>query len=967
MSRFLITLIYACFFLSGAAGLIYEVVWARQLGLFLGITGFAHTAVITAYMAGLAAGSWYFGRRSDHTASPLRVYAWLEIGVGVYAATTPWLFSGLQSTYAGIAGVAGVVGTSGHLARITIALAALLIPTFLMGGTLPLLVRGVADTFSRLGTTTSRLYGVNTLGAMTGTLLAGYVLIRQFGITATIFTGVVINLAIAAAVLMVLRTMPEQDEPGTSDREAGVADGSGPRITVIIGFGAAGFAALLTQLAWIRALVLTVGGSVYAFTIALACFLAGIGIGSLTYNWIFPGSTRMTALARLPQTAVVAGLAGFTILAGIPLLAMLPEWFLAGYAAGLKDNFARFQAYIFGLAFALMFLPTLFMGVLFPLVTVIWTRHFASAGRGVGTAYAMNTAGTILGALLGGLLIVPWLGIQHSLVLAAGIYLLVAVTFWLAGTRSLSALGRSGLPVVSIVIFVTGTWYLPPWDSVVWGNGVYYRPEYTIEGMKEMSLHDVMAQNRLLYYEEGIDGTVAVSTDEDQKYLLINGKTDASSVGDLQTQLLLGHVPILFHKQPKKALIIGLGSGITAGAVAVHDSIEQITVLEILPEVVEASEFFIEENQHVLEDPRVELVSADARNYILAADQTWDIIISEPSNPWISGISNLFTRDFFQLARQQLAPGGIMTQWFHAYSMSVEDMKSVLRTFSESFAYVTVWHSQLGDILLVGAETPYDLSLQRFEQVQSDEKVGKDLERANMFSARDLARLHLLSGDQLKSYVAGAQLNTDDEPRIEFSAPRNLYAQTTRANMVSIATHMRGQPIVLPITGLARPSASGVDVQAMELDLVFPDRSTVSDLLARWLAWREPQVVDGEDYIGIGSSRQVQWRELGVPHMLRAILVEQQPTAAEMDDLLSSNLRQAPAESGDISMHGGHQGRWWLIAGVPDIELGIVWACPNKAGAFNRFFTYIRLPDPGKQFWGDELVRLAAHFRCQVP
>lgn len=794
-SKGFLLLVYTCFFFSGTAGLVYEVVWARQLGLFLGITGFAHTVVITAYMTGLAAGSLFYGRKADQVQQPLKLYAYLEIGVALYAALTPWLFSALQSFYASVAGTTGVVGMPGHMARLMIGLAALLIPTFLMGGTLPLLVRGVLSGLPELGRVTSRLYGLNTLGAMTGTLLAGFVLIEKIGMSATIFVGVFINLAIAALVLRALRGTAnhgpirehKSSVAGPADTVPSVPASDSPdralRISILAGFGAAGFAALLTQLAWIRAMILLVGGSVYAFTIALASFLAGIAIGSFAYRWFFSRTESSRPMERLHQAGIVAGVIGFAILAGVPLLAMLPEWFIAAYAAGLKNNFALFQLFIFGLAFALMILPTLFMGVLFPLITVIWTSHFSGAGRGVGTAYAVNTAGTILGALLGGLFILPWLGIQQSLLLSAAIYMLVAALFWYYGSQGFSPKIRAAIPLVSMIFFIILAWYVPPWQKAVWGNGVYYRPDNNVELLAEKSLHEIMSEAQLLYYEEGIDGTVVVRDDQVQKVLVINGKIDASSKNDMPTQLMLGHLPALLHENPRETLIIGLGSGITAGAVAAYDNIQDITILEMLPEVVEASGFFSEENRQVLTDPRVNLVNADARNYVLSTDQTWDIIISEPSNPWISGVSNLFTDDFFKLIKQRLAPQGIMAQWFHAYNMSVGDLKSVLHTFSQSFTYVMAFNVQLGDLILLGSDSPIHFDLQRFGRAQNDPVVGLDLDRSGIKTARELMRLQLIGGAQLTSFVRGAKLNTDDRPVIEFNAPRNMYTETTFENL----------------------------------------------------------------------------------------------------------------------------------------------------------------------------------------
>ena len=574
--------LYICFFLSGAAGLIYEVVWARQLSLFLGITGFAHTAVITAYMAGLAGGSLFFGRRSDRLKNPLKIYAWLEIGVGLYAAVTPWMFTTLQVVYANVAGATGVEGTSGHFARFSIALLALLIPTFLMGGTLPLLVRGVVSELPDVGRITSRMYGVNTLGAMSGTLLAGYVLLEQLGIRATIFIAVALNLGIALWVFLVLAKHPTRQHKTKKTRHNTPAKirgpgetgnsvtGAGLRFALLAGFGAAGFAALLTQLAWMRAMILLVGGSVYAFTIALSSFLAGIALGSLAYSRVFRNSRIDNVLERLSHAGVVAALVGLTIIGGIPLLAHLPQWYLAGYAAGLKDHFAAFQLYIFVLAFVLMLLPTLLMGLLFPLVTTIYTGQVSQTGQSVGTAYAVNTTGTILGTLLGGLFLLPWLGIQNSLILAGVIYVAVAVVFWSLANRRLTTSWRAGVPSMGVFILLVIVSLIPRWDTAIWGPGVYYDPEAIIKRLPDSNLHDIMSLLEVLYYEEGLDGTVVVRQNDYQKYLTINGKTDATAKRDAPTQLMLGHLPLLLHQTADDVLVIGLGSGMTVGAVALY-------------------------------------------------------------------------------------------------------------------------------------------------------------------------------------------------------------------------------------------------------------------------------------------------------------------------------------------------------------------------------------------------------------
>ncbi|MBT8062489.1 MAG: fused MFS/spermidine synthase, partial [Gammaproteobacteria bacterium] len=476
-------MVLLCFFLSGAAGLVYEVVWARQLSLFLGITSFAHTAVITAYMAGLAAGSLYFGRYADSSANPLRTYARLEIGICVYALMTPFMFDFLQAGYADIAGVAGISGMGGHLSRFAIALLALLIPTFLMGGTLPLLVRGFVSTLPELGRATGRLYGINTLGAMSGTLVAGYLLLPEFGIVITTFMAALVNLLIAIYILASIGASEGRREVATSHKNEAVdaAPASAPvpvdrmtRIAILAGFGLAGFASLLTQMAWIRALIMVVGGSVYAFTITLASFLAGIGLGSLLYGWLLSRRWR-----HLQGAAVLALIIAFSLLAGLPILQKLPEWFLAGFSWLGFEHFMRFQFFIFALCFLIMIVPTVLMGALFPLVAVIWTRSNAHAAQGVGTAYAINTFGTIFGALLGGLFILPVTGVHNGIQLAASVYILSAILFWWPGSQGHSNLNRVAAVAVAIPLFLLAAAMIPPWDRAVMASGVYYRADIT--------------------------------------------------------------------------------------------------------------------------------------------------------------------------------------------------------------------------------------------------------------------------------------------------------------------------------------------------------------------------------------------------------------------------------------------------------------------------------------------------------
>ena len=963
--------IIGCFFLSGAAGLVFEVVWARQLGLFLGITSFAHTAVITAYMAGLAAGSLVFGRIADRSPNPLRLYARIELGICLYAMTTPWLFDALQSAYAGLGGVAGVIGMPGHLARFAIAMAALLLPTFLMGGTLPLLVRGFTTELAGLGESTGRLYGINTLGAMCGTLLAGFFLLPKFGITLAILAGALINLAVAITVLSLVgpgdRRLPrvrgEADEH--AGRQAMPVRGRADRAAILVAFAIAGFSSLLTQLAWIRALIMVVGGSVYAFTTTLAAFLAGIGLGSLAYARLL--APRLSGVAMRDAAAIIAVIIAFTLLLGLPLIQQLPPWYLSGFEKLGPERFGLFQAFIFALAFAVMIVPTLLMGVLFPLVTVMWTRSADSAARGVGAAYAINTAGTILGALLGGLLILPATGVHNGIQLAASLYVIGAVLFWWRFGGGRFTLRRAAAVAVVVPVFIVSAMLLPSWDRMLMGSGAYYRANDTVRLVREAGFEALFEGTELLYYEEGLDGTVTVKRDETgERSLAVNGKTDASSSGDLPTQVMLGQYPLRMNRDIHDAMVIGLGSGITAAAIAAEPDIRSLEVLEISREVVEASDFFRPENHDVLDDPRVHLITADARNYLLATPRRYDLIVSEPSNPWISGVSNLFTKEFFELARNRLRPGGLLTQWFHIYNMSLKDFRSVLGAIGSVFEHVSVWRTLPGDLVIVASDQPHGLMLDTVPWADSADPVVQELNRAGMYGDHDLVQRYLVGGLALKQFVAGARPNTDRHPVVEFNAPRNLYADSEGQNLEALYGFLGGRDLSVPVERLLLLGHERIESPAFGVDIALHPGQPPQIRSAHWLL-AHARFADGS--WGQGSQRRLVWEEDGEGLYLQASRHEQPPAYSEQVALLASLVVGEPQFSGDIEIEGAIAPAAWSLHAEPDtgrLRLGLSWACmvQDQPGIVNRYAAARSIPAQWHERQEYILETFAARFRC---
>ncbi len=929
--------VYVCFFLSGAAGLIYEVVWARQLSLFLGITSWANTAVIGAYMLGLAAGSWWFGKYSMRIHRPLRFYAWLELGIAGFAVTTPWLFDWLQAVYAAWAGVAGVAGTAGHLARFCVALAALLLPTFLMGGTLPVLVRGITQNLPQLGAVTGRLYGINTLGATFGAALTGFVLLPRIGVTGSIAIGVALNVVAAVLILM----MPRRQSPGTPTFLAEPAEGSSAtdpsalapaqKFILLPAFAVAGFAALLTQLAWIRAMVLVVGGSVYAFTITLTAFLAGIGLGSLVYGmWL---SRVQTSGKRFRLASGLAFLTGIFTLLSLSLIARLPEWFLRGYEAGWVQEFGDYQRFMLLLSFMVMIIPTLLMGALFPLLAVLWAGTLQGAARDIGKAYAVNTLGTVLGALLGGLLVLPALGIHYSLVLAGGLYTLVAAGLLFAGQSRRPLMVAAAAAVLVAAVAIT-----PGWNRYQMAMGAYYAPEARLKLLQEQGTLDAPAGERLLYYQEGIDGIVAVIFDGEQKTLAINGRLEASNRSNLPTQIGLGQIPALMHSSPRKAMVVGLGSGITAGSLAMHEEIEQITVLEISPEVVEAAAFFAADNHHVLQNPRVDLVAADARNYALASDETWDLIISQPSDPGISGVSNLFTVDFFRLMKSKLSADGVMAQWFNIYAVSESDVRTVLGDFLSVFHYVTVWNTQTGDLVMVGSDTRNGLDLERVEEAFSNPSLSAELNRAGLATITRLLQQYLVSNESLAAFVAGAGSNTDDHPKIEFSTPRSLFAGDSKALLKAIVWPVDGAKLEVPLQNRIEVTDAALVVHGSSLRITANPQARFSNVDSNWWQTRQIGESGSSADFTVETLAELTWSEGQDLFTLESVEDSYLPGADLRLQVLQGNLsNQDLVAQGSIVRAEDPFALWLGASSGAGLEVALFFACPSTADNYIWF------------------------------
>ena len=752
--------IFLFFFVSGATGLIYEVVWTRLLTLVMGNTHYSIATVLTAFMGGLALGSYAGGKVIDRRFNPLAAYAFLELGIGLYCLIIPGLIDFAFPLFKWVYLNWGDSYTQASMIRFSICVAILIVPATFMGATLPVLSKFVSRDKAHIGKDVGTLYSINTFGAVFGAWASAFVFMRLWGVQSTIWMTALLNLAISAVIFLIFR--PPVKGSITHEPESPLSPLDNREKLILLSFGFSGMVALVYQIAWNRILSLLLGSSVYAFSLILTAFILGLALGTASFSRL---------LSRFGDPMRVYGFTQITIgvasLLSIPLFGTIPfvnRWIYANW--GLQFDFIQFTNFL--IIFALLFIPTFFMGAQFPLVIKLTTRKLETLGRHVGRIYACNTIGAIVGSFVAGFILIPELGLQTTLISGVFLNVLLGTAILMLGSRLNLSVKIYALPLF-LIFCVLAAKSIGPWDKSVISSGSFM--PYRIADLKEAELK----KNKILFFKEGMHTTVTTELSVSGNiFLRVNGKTDASLALDMRTQLLSGYLPMLLHPDPKSVLVVGQGSGITLGAVE-QFPVNEIMLIEISPAVIEGSRFFDPFNHHALDDDRVTLNLEDGRNHIALSDRTYDVIISEPSNPWISGVGALFTVNFFKLLKKRLNPGGVACIWVHT-NMSPDSFKSIIRSFSEEFPFVSMWESIAGDdYLLIGSEEEYGLSYQKTRQYLSNETVGRDLGRISINNVPDLLSLMVMSRENLLKFSASAPLHTDDNSLLEFNAPEYVY------------------------------------------------------------------------------------------------------------------------------------------------------------------------------------------------
>ena len=750
-------LLLTAFFLSGLAALVFELVWTRLLLLSIGATATAVGVVLAAFMGGMALGSALAGTRFVARLDPVLTFAGLEGFVGLYALASPPLLHRIA------------VVPRAEL-QFLLALVALLPATVAMGASLPVLVRAFDRAGEPAAVDVGRLYAANTAGAVLGPLLSVFWFFPALGLSATLAVGASLDFLVCAGLLAARRRIgvePRAPDDGTVE--------SPVPLTLLATVALSGGSAMVYEVAWSRTLSMVYGSSVYGVSIMLSTFLLGIALGSALTAGFLKRRSGGNPFSRLARALLLSATFAF---ASLLIARRLPFLFLNFYTSFEGSERTLFLAQ-FVIAALLMLPSTMALGATLPLAVDALPRA-RDLGNQLARLYSANLAGSALGALAASLLLLASLGIELSVRAAAVAVLLMALVLFGRAARFSVAWGAVAGSAILLILALD-----PRASDAAKSFGIYSgaRAYARLDVSKLRALVDA---HELLFYRDGPTASIAVLQIDRFRLLKINGKTDASNgPGDLQTQLLIGHLPFL-AVDAKRVGVVGWGSGMTVGAVLKHP-VERVDAFEIEPAVVEASRFFEPDNGKPMEDPRLALVIGDARRELRRGGEPYDLIINEPSNPWLTGVANLFTRDFFELAASRLDEDGVLCQWFHLYGMSEDSTRSLIATFRSVFPHVIVFKDR--DMILLGSRKPVSISVERLQQLYQSKEIGESLIRAGLKYPSDVLVSMRLDSRGAEAFAKEAPLNTDDNMRLELRAPKTLYRDDIDAILAAMREH----------------------------------------------------------------------------------------------------------------------------------------------------------------------------------
>ena len=847
-------LILLIFFLSGASGLIYEIVWTRLLSLVFGVSSFAISTVLTVFMAGLGIGGYIFGRLIDKRGNPLKVYAALEILIGLYAILLPNIISLTEWLYIKLHVLTGGSFLLLSAERFLISFFILIFPTTMMGGTLPVISRFLIKSEERIGVDTGVIYSLNTFGAVAGCIITGFYLIEVVGVTQSLYLAAVLNLIAGGGAytinLMNRNFKGEIASPSARNDRLGEVSLRGAIATkqsdlrfkisnrqssdpstgwvprnlqsfVLLAFGFSGMAALSYEVLWTRILILILDNTIYAFSIILFTFLLGIAGGSFLFAKVVNRQSSIVIRHSVTLFAVfqiLIGIMGFLSLllfVNYNLLASqlnnFISWASHGFAS-LTTGFVgigHWRGKVFAtflMTFLIMIIPTMLMGASFPAVTQTLRFELQNVGKSIGRVYLINTIGAIIGSFSAGFILLPLIGIQKSIIFTGTIPLLFGIILIFITKRNVARYLISTLSItisIIIIVFINKSGDIP----------------------KLISIGKIDKGNEILYYKEGIAGTVLVSSQETDltpfrkpvRRLWINGDPIAGEFrGALQLERLQAHLPLLFHPDPKEALIICFGTGSTAGAVSDHN-VNNIYAVDISKEVFNGGRYFSEGNRDILNDSRFKMIIEDGRNFLLTTDKKFDLITSEPPPPSNAGIVNLYSREYYKLCKSRLKEGGMVSHWIPLHHLSEDDFRMLVSTFVSVFPHSTMWYTKW-DAIMIGSNERLSIDFENLKERLNNKKIQESLKEIGMSNPFQLLSTFMMDEDDLHKFIDGVPIVTDNNPYVEFTAPRIHHIGTSikGRNLLNMLKYRK--PVTGVLSGMPLYSSLRGEAEAISND-----------------------------------------------------------------------------------------------------------------------------------------------------
>ncbi|VAX25473.1 Spermidine synthase [hydrothermal vent metagenome] len=764
------------FLLSGAAGLVYQIIWVRMLSLVFGNTVYAVSMVISGFMAGLALGAYYWGKKADKVTNPLRTYIFLEIGIAISALGASWLIFALDDVIVNVMTVDSL--TSGHwqLIRFALVFVILVVPTALMGGTLPMMSKFYVKNIEQVGRGIGSLYAANTYGAMAGCFISGYLLISYFGVQGTLITASIINVLVALAVWITsifasssssrgvipnvtLSKKEKREEKKRLRKEANktieeVTQAIKTPVGLALTLGAlSGFCALAFEILWIRAFVVSFKSTVYLLSNFLAVYLLGMALGSHFFS---------KRLDRIKDPMRFFGLAQVAI--GVWGMVSILIFFKTHNAAAALSSLAGEMTLSKDILILLLLmaivvlLPTFLIGLAYPLICRVITQSMGRLGKSAGEVYAFNTLGAIIGSFSAGFILLPLFGLQNSLFIVSTIAILTGYSSLIAAdTRKGVSWAFPASAFAALFIFA---------GVMISGNDI---------GL------GARTKGKIVFAKEGVTGSVRVvqSRQKGPLTLMVNNYQLATS-GDVAVRF--GHIPLLLKPDAKDVLLISLGSGITAGSVGAHP-VEHIDCVEIVPSLLDIQNLFKSDNHNIVADKRFNLIFWDGRHYVRMTKKKYDLVIADLFQPDSAGVGNLYALEHYLNVKRKLKPGGAMAQWLPLYQLSPDNLKVIMRTFASAFEHVLVWagdtNSESPTLMLFGSPDPIGFDLKKLFNAMDRDGVKKDMiEHADAFS---FLNFFVMDREGVGEFTRGYPINTDSRPVIEYSSPKNIWSRKENA------------------------------------------------------------------------------------------------------------------------------------------------------------------------------------------